>query len=140
MCSVCTKTATSSLQPTTHALLSLQRWARDKVLSFVPPDGKFKLMDYRFAPATASAVSQAAVPFILRTSVVVDEHGGSIDLTLSSRLTTRTMENVYVELYLGEGATGANCLASHNASWTFNPRTHVSLTRSDHIYLCVSLS
>lgn len=82
-------------------------------------------MDYRFAPATASAISQTSVPFTLRTGITVDERGGSIDLTLSSRLTTRTMENVYVELYLGEGATGANCLASHNASWTFNPRTQV---------------
>ncbi|KAI0721967.1 clathrin adaptor mu subunit [Cerioporus squamosus] len=115
--------AQSLVDTSFHPCVRLQRWARDKVLSFVPPDGKFKLMDYRFAPATASAVSQTSVPFILRTGVSVDEHGGSIDLTLSSRLTTRTMENVYVELYLGEGATGANCLASHNASWTFNPRT-----------------
>lgn len=104
----------------------LQRWSRDRVLSFVPPDGKFKLMDYRYTPATASAISQTSVPFILRTGVSVDEHGGSIDLTLSSRLTTRSMENVYVELYLGEGATGASCSASHGASWTYNPKTSVS--------------
>ena len=97
------------------------------MLSFVPPDGKFKLMDYRYAPATASAVAQASIPFILRTGVTIDERGGSIDLTLSSRLTTRTMENVVVELYLGEGATGASCLASHNASWTFNSKTQVTI-------------
>ena len=83
-------------------------------------------MDYRYAPTTVSAVSQTSVPLILRTVVNVEEHGGSIDLTLSSRLTTRTMENVYVELYLGEGATGASCIVSHNASWTFNPKTLVS--------------
>ena len=52
---------------------SLQRWTRDKMLSFVPPDGKFKLMDYRYTPATASAVSQTAVPFALRTGVTIDE-------------------------------------------------------------------
>ncbi|KAI0723502.1 clathrin adaptor mu subunit [Earliella scabrosa] len=106
-----------------HPCVRLQRWSRDRVLSFVPPDGKFKLMEYRFAPATASAVAQTAVPLALRTGVTVDERGGSVDLTLSSRLTTRSMENVFVELYLGEGATGANCVASHNASWTYNPRT-----------------
>ncbi|KAH9894152.1 clathrin adaptor mu subunit [Cubamyces lactineus] len=106
-----------------HPCVRLQRWSRDKVLSFVPPDGKFKLMEYRYAPVSASSLNQVSVPFILRPTVKVDDHGGSIEAVLSSRLTTRTMENVFVELYLGEGATGASCLASHNASWSFNPRT-----------------
>ncbi|KAI8984988.1 clathrin adaptor mu subunit [Trametes punicea] len=105
-----------------HPCVRLQRWARDKVLSFVPPDGKFKLMEYRYVPVSASSLNQVSVPFILRPVVKVEEHGGSIDVTLNSRLTTRTMENVSVELYLGEGATGVSCIASHNASWSFNPR------------------
>ncbi|KAL1937571.1 hypothetical protein VTO73DRAFT_13066 [Trametes versicolor] len=106
-----------------HPCIRLQRWARDKVLSFVPPDGKFKLMEYRYAPVSASSLNQVSVPFILRPAVKVDDHGGSIDVTFSSRLTTRTMDNVFVELYLGEGATGASCIVSHNASWSFNPKT-----------------
>ncbi|KAI0334884.1 clathrin adaptor mu subunit [Cubamyces sp. BRFM 1775] len=106
-----------------HPCVRLQRWSRDKVLSFVPPDGKFKLMEYRYTPVSASSLNQVSVPFILRPTVKVEDHGGSIEVVLSSRLTTRTMENVFVELYLGEGATGASCLASHNASWSFNPRT-----------------
>ena len=89
----------------------------------MPPDGKFKLMDYRYSPQTASAVAQTSIPFVLRPTVQIDEHGGSIDLTLSSRLTTRTMESVIVELYLGEGASSASCTASHGASWSYNPRT-----------------
>ena len=44
---------------------------------------------------------------------------GSLDLTLSSRLTTRIIEKLTVEWYLGDGATGASCIASNNASWTF---------------------
>ncbi|KAI0637697.1 clathrin adaptor mu subunit [Trametes polyzona] len=106
-----------------HPCIRLQRWARDKVLSFVPPDGKFKLMEYRYTPVSASSMNQVSVPFILRPMVKVDEHGGTIDVTLSSRLTTRTMENVVVELYLGQGATGASCMVSHGASWSFNPKT-----------------
>ncbi|KAI0676750.1 clathrin adaptor mu subunit [Trametes maxima] len=106
-----------------HPCVRLQRWSRDKILSFVPPDGKFKLMDYRYVPVSASSMNQVSVPFILRPVVKVDEHGGSIDVSLSSRLTTRTMDSVTVELYLGEGATGASCILSHNASWSFNPKT-----------------
>ncbi|TBU22047.1 clathrin adaptor mu subunit [Dichomitus squalens] len=115
--------AQSLLDCSFHPCVRLQRWSRDKVLSFVPPDGKFKLMDYRYAPATASAVAQTSIPFMLRPTVQIDEHGGSVDLTLSSRLTTRSMENVFVELYLGDGASGASCTASHGASWSYSPKT-----------------
>lgn len=46
------------------------------MLSFVPPDGKFKLMEYRYAPVSASSLNQVSVPFILRPAVKVDDHGG----------------------------------------------------------------
>ncbi|OBZ71942.1 AP-3 complex subunit mu-1 [Grifola frondosa] len=106
-----------------HPCVRLQRWARDKTLSFVPPDGRFKLMEYRFAPASTSSLHQMSVPFTLRADAKVEEHGGNLDLTFTSRLTTRALENVSIELYLGEGASGASCIVSHNASWSFNPRT-----------------
>ncbi|KAF9821050.1 hypothetical protein IEO21_01027 [Rhodonia placenta] len=106
-----------------HPCIRLQRWARDKTLSFVPPDGHFKLMEYRYAPASASTMHQVAVPFSLRSSIQLQEHGGSFDVTLSSRLTTRAMDSVTIELFLGEGASGASCISSHNASWSFDLRT-----------------
>ena len=54
------------------------------MLSFVPPDGKFKLMDYRYSPATATAIAQSAIPFALRPVVTLDEHGGALDLVLEN--------------------------------------------------------
>ncbi|KZT74521.1 clathrin adaptor, mu subunit [Daedalea quercina L-15889] len=106
-----------------HPCVRLQRWARDKTLSFVPPDGRFKLMEYRFSPTSASTMNQLAVPLSMRANVSIEEHGGTLDLSFTSRLTSRTMEGVVVELYLGEGASGASCTASHNASWSFEPRS-----------------
>ncbi|PCH41585.1 mu-adaptin 3 [Wolfiporia cocos MD-104 SS10] len=106
-----------------HPCVRLQRWSRDKTLSFVPPDGRFKLMEYRFAPVSASSQNQTAVPLMLRSVINVEEHGGSFDVTLTSRLTTRSMESVSVELFLGEGASSASCIASHNASWSFDLKT-----------------
>lgn len=112
------------------------------MLSFVPPDGHFKLMEYRFAPTSSSMTHQVAVPLALRPTVKLEDNGGtlqqqiitcmrpyneagSIEITLVSRQTTKTMENVTVELHLGEGASSASCIASHGASWSFNPRTLV---------------
>ncbi|KAJ3554797.1 hypothetical protein NM688_g2919 [Phlebia brevispora] len=100
--------------------LRLQRWSRDKQLSFVPPDGRFTLMEYRYAPGS---LHQTAVPFALKAGVKIDESRGTFDLTISSRLTTRIIEHLSVEWYLGDGATGASCMASNNASWTFDQKT-----------------
>lgn len=33
------------------------------------------------------------------------------------------MDSVTIELFLGEGASGASCISSHNASWSFDLRT-----------------
>lgn len=139
-------------------LSRLQRWARDKTLSFVPPDGRFKLMEYRYVPASASNMHQVAVPIALRNTIQIQEHGGkfndelavtngadfilmapsgTFDLTLSSRLTTRAIESVIVELFLGEGASGASCMASHNASWGFDLKT---LVRTIQIFLTFTRS
>ncbi|OCH94324.1 clathrin adaptor mu subunit [Obba rivulosa] len=107
-----------------HPCVRLQRWARDRTLSFVPPDGHFELMKYRYAPASTTTQHQVSVPFALRVAAInIDENGGTFDLALTSRLTTRPLENVSVELFLGDGAAGANCVASHNASWNFDPKT-----------------
>lgn len=102
-----------------HPCVRLQRWARDKHLSFVPPDGHFTLMEYHYSPST---LHQVAVPLSLKANISTGENEGSLDLTFVSRLTTRSLENLVIELPLGEGASVANCLVSNNASWNFDPR------------------
>jgi AP-3 complex subunit mu len=66
----------------------LNRFSKSKSLSFVPPDGRFTLMDYRFDPsagkpgagpaltAAAAAQLQVQVPFALRATLSVSDHGG----------------------------------------------------------------
>lgn len=124
----------------------LQKWSRDSVLTFVPPDGHFTLMEYRYAlPSSGIAnTRQIPVPFTLVPTILVSENGGgpyfsltmrlltmvylnigTFDFTLSSRLSTRLIERITIELYLGDDATGANCTVSSGASWGFNPKTRV---------------
>jgi hypothetical protein len=71
---------------------SLQRWSRDKIFSFVPPDGKFTLAEYRYSPNTRiSATSSSApslgttivkdnvsIPFSLKTNFDLQEYNGMI--------------------------------------------------------------
>jgi len=109
-----------------HPCVRLQRWIRDKALSFVPPDGRFTLMEYRYAPSTSNTIGNArqlSIPFTLSPTITLTENGGTFDMTLTPRLSTRIIEQISIELYLGESATGVNCVVSSGASWGFDPKT-----------------
>jgi len=143
-----------------HPCVRLQRWSRDKIFSFVPPDGKFTLAEYRYSPntrfpatssstpshGTATVKDNIPIPFSLKTNFDLQEYSASFDITITSRLTTRLLENVVVELNLGEGASAIKCVAargtgglgrggvgpmdmgiggSSGASWTFDIKKRV---------------
>lgn len=111
-----------------HPCVRLQRWSRDKIFSFVPPDGKFTLAEYRYSPSTSSssaiarisapsaqpsiAKDNVPIPFVLKTNFDLQEYNASFDVTITSRLTTRPLENVVVEFNLGEGASAIKCIAA----------------------------
>jgi AP-3 complex subunit mu len=60
-------------------MTSLQRWASDKTLSFVPPDGKFVLMEYRYSPASGTAGlnrDMVPVPFTMKSNIEISDHTG----------------------------------------------------------------
>jgi len=146
-----------------HPCVRLQRWTQNKTFSFVPPDGKFILAEYRYAPnaSSSSAASTSAasitppmtnvardhvtIPFAMKTNVDLQDYNASFDITLTSRHTTRPLENVVIELNLGEGASSIKCVASRGtgglgrggvgmdmgaggnsgASWAFDSRKKV---------------
>ncbi|KAE9403794.1 clathrin adaptor mu subunit [Gymnopus androsaceus JB14] len=105
--------------------LSLLRWNRDKLLSFVPPDGRFTLMDYTYSPnasqfqsqsqALTTARSNVALPFVIKTAVELEESGASFDVVLTSRYSTHALENVVAEMHLGQGAVGVRCSVSRGS-------------------------
>jgi AP-3 complex subunit mu len=152
----------------------LNRWSRGRTFSFVPPDGKFILADYRYSPSGSSSHSTTSVtkdnipiPFVIKSNFDLLDYGGEItivhfnysmfietlfssigsfDITLTSRLNARNLENIVVQLNLGEGASGIKCIAargtgglgrggvnaldsgiggSSGASWAFDSRKRV---------------
>lgn len=52
---------------------------------------------------------------------------GSLDLSFVPRLlsTSRTLENVSIQLFLGDGATGANCMTTGAGGWIYDVRERV---------------
>ena len=56
----------------------LQRWAREKTLSFVPPDGKFVLAEYQYALPHGALVGNVPVPLALKPNITVGEFGGAL--------------------------------------------------------------
>ncbi|KAI0296057.1 Mu homology domain-containing protein [Multifurca ochricompacta] len=119
-------------EPSFHSCVRLSRFAQSKTLSFIPPDGRFTLMEYRFDPSaskpgaapalTAAAASQlqVQVPFTLRSALFVTDHGGTFELTFSPRASA--LDDVVIELYLGAGASSATCSASTGGGgWTYLP-------------------
>ncbi|KAJ4472058.1 Mu homology domain-containing protein [Lentinula aciculospora] len=107
-----------------HPCVRLLRWNRDKILSFVPPDGRFTLMDYTYSalpsPLSAqqsltsamSSRNNLALPFIIKAIVELEDSGGSFDITLTSRDSTHALEKVVAEMHLGQGAVGIRCSVS----------------------------
>ncbi|OXG85862.1 AP-3 complex subunit mu [Cryptococcus neoformans Gb118] len=91
-----------------HPCIRYSRWMKDGVLSFIPPDGKFRLMEYECASDNA----RTSVPIQLKTGLTIEDYGGRFTLTLSSRLNTRPLEDINVSIFLGKGATSVNANAS----------------------------
>ncbi|KIJ56590.1 hypothetical protein M422DRAFT_148680 [Sphaerobolus stellatus SS14] len=104
-----------------HPCVRLQRWSRDKMLSFVPPDRYFTLMEYRFVPTGGIAAAQPiAIPLTLKPAVTIKDNGGEFSVTLTSRVSGKTV-GVTVEWYLGLGSNAATCSVSSRSSWGFDP-------------------
>ncbi|KAG6833630.1 hypothetical protein H0H87_004257 [Tephrocybe sp. NHM501043] len=141
-----------------HPCVRLKRWTDSKVLSFIPPDGRFTLAEYRYTPNHAStparfvntsttpsapplntARDNVPIPFALKTNNELESNGGNFNITLTSRLTTRDIENLVAELHLGEGAGGIKCVTARGgaadrygrgvegigASWAFDPNKKI---------------
>eukprot|EP00911_Craspedida_sp_UC1_P002837 UC1_evm1s2080 len=66
-----------------HPCIRIARWTNERVFSFVPPDGLFKLAEYTVAPGTAP------LPIEVRSSVHYAPQGpGRIEVLVSTKATT----------------------------------------------------
>ena len=65
----------------------MNRWTRDRIFSFVPPDGKFILAEYRYSPnapvlstprpsAPSLAKDNVPVPLTLKVNFDLQDYSG----------------------------------------------------------------
>ncbi|GAA5969866.1 hypothetical protein JCM11641_008069 [Rhodosporidiobolus odoratus] len=91
-----------------HSSVRYNRWSKDKVVSFVPPDGAFPLLSFvHTPPKTTPALALALLPFSITSSITLGTAGGAFTITLTSRAPSpRPLTNIVIRLPLATGANG----------------------------------
>ncbi|KAF0306476.1 AP-3 complex subunit mu-1 [Amphibalanus amphitrite] len=101
-----------------HPCVRFKRWESERLLSFIPPDGSFRLMSYHIG--TQSVV---AVPLYVRHNISFKTGPGTgrLDLTVGPKQTMgRTVENVLLEINMPKQVL--NCmLTPSQGRVTFDP-------------------
>lgn len=109
-----------------HPCVRHRKWDGEKVLSFIPPDGNFRLMSYHIGSnVNACAVS---IPIFVKHNIVFREaSGGRIELQLGSRNTNgKPLEGVVVEIMMPKSVLNVN-LNANQGKYSFDSSTKLLL-------------
>ncbi|CCO26997.1 AP-3 complex subunit mu-2 AltName: Full=Adapter-related protein complex 3 mu-2 subunit [Rhizoctonia solani AG-1 IB] len=128
-----------------HPCVRLQKFLQTNQLSFVPPDGNFTLLTYQLPVPSPNPTAPPALPVHLKSTVSLHDYGGTFEITTTAR-SSKMLENVCVELKLGNSATGADCtytgsggqsagggfgglsINGGSVKWRYDPQTKVWLS------------
>lgn len=104
-----------------HPCVRFKRWETEKILSFVPPDGNFRLMSYH-----VGSQSVVAIPIYVRQNLSIKggEHG-RLDITVGPKTTLgRTIESVKLEIILPKSVSNCSLVATQG-KYTFDQNSKV---------------
>jgi len=97
------------------------------MLSFVPPDGRFTLMEYRLGSSGTAVTSIATIPFSMKSSVELLDNSANVDLIFQPGSgSSKGLQSVLIEWYLGKGVTTSSWIPAGGGTCTFETRTGVS--------------
>lgn len=106
-----------------HPCVRFKRWEAERILSFIPPDGNFRLMSYH-----VSSQSVVAIPIYLRHHLILPMRPGEpgkLDLTVGPKTTLgRVLDNVKLELSLPKCVLSC-ALVVNQGKYTFDSVTKV---------------
>ncbi|XP_044262739.1 AP-3 complex subunit mu-1 [Tribolium madens] len=100
-----------------HPCVRFKRWEAERVLSFIPPDGNFRLISYHI-----SSQSVVAIPIYVRHNLSIKSgEQGRLDLTVGPKQTLgRTVEGVKIEVLMPKSIL--NCvLTANQGKYNFDP-------------------
>ncbi|XP_005090947.2 AP-3 complex subunit mu-1 isoform X2 [Aplysia californica] len=100
-----------------HPCVRFKRWETEKILSFVPPDGHFRMMSYHIG-----ANNMVAIPVYLRHNISFREgSGGRFDVTIGPKQTMgKTVENVVLEVPFPKSVLNVTLTANQGKN-SFDP-------------------
>lgn len=104
-----------------HPCVRFKRWEGERILSFIPPDGNFRLMSYHIG--TQSIV---AIPIYVRHNLVFKTgEQAKLDITVGPKTTLgRTLENVKLEIQMPKVIL--NCtLTTNQGKYAFDPTNKI---------------
>lgn len=104
-----------------HPCVRFKRWESERILSFIPPDGNFRLLSYHIG-----SQSIVAIPIYVRHNISLkDSGGGRLDITVGPKQTIgRTVENVNIEIPMPKSVL--NCsLVPNQGKYSFDPVSKV---------------
>lgn len=126
-----------------HPCVRLARFAHDKAISFIPPDGQFTLMTFR-VPGSGSGGAHLThtlnLPLQLQPSIVFTETGGKVHITVTSRLfgpQDKTIENVQLTIPFPKTVAASATLSANIGNVHYDEISKVSFI---HNFLSLSLS
>lgn len=104
-----------------HPCVRFKRWENEKILSFVPPDGTFRLMSYHIG-----SNNMVAIPVYVKHNIFFREGGaGRFDVSISPKQTMgKTVENIVVECPLPKSVLNVT-LTPNQGKYTFDPTSKV---------------
>lgn len=89
-----------------HPCVRYARWEHDKVISFVPPDGSFKLMNYRVK-------GQLQMPIYVKPQISFHENGGRVNVMVGPKNNmNKQVEAVVVTIPFPKAITSTNLSAN----------------------------
>uniref|UniRef100_A0A3B1IWT7 AP-3 complex subunit mu-1 n=1 Tax=Astyanax mexicanus TaxID=7994 RepID=A0A3B1IWT7_ASTMX len=105
-----------------HPCVRFKRWESERVLSFIPPDGNFRLMSYH-----VNAQNLVAIPVYVKQNISFFESGssGRLDITVGPKQTMgKTVECVLVTIHMPKVVLSANLTATQG-TYTYDPVTKI---------------
>ncbi|KAL3124911.1 hypothetical protein niasHT_001804 [Heterodera trifolii] len=104
-----------------HPCIRFRRWENDRILSFVPPDGNFRLLSYHI-----SQQSVVAIPLYVRHNILLKNGAaGRFELMVSPKQSMgKMLEDVALECQMPKGVQNCNLMASHGKV-AFDPTTRL---------------
>ncbi|XP_066457705.1 AP-3 complex subunit mu-1 [Eleutherodactylus coqui] len=101
-----------------HPCVRFKRWESERVLSFIPPDGNFRLMSYR-----VSSQNLAAIPVYVKHIITFQENSssGRFDVTVGPKQNMgKTVESIVLTVHMPKVVLNTN-LTPTQGTYTFDP-------------------